>query len=151
VARSDGTAERVPMHAVRKGDGLIGAAGQISEVRCVVKTACAGHRALLTQMPNGLQITEWHPLWDASARRWRFPNLLGAPMVVSTPFVYNFVLAPGHPTILVDGIECAALGHGLQGAVIAHPYWGTDAVLQDLARLPGWEEGCVVMGGKEAI
>ena len=71
--------------------------------------------------------------------------MLGERVVVATPYVYNFVLEPSHPTIVVDGVACAALGHGLTDDVVAHPYWGTDAVLADLATKPGWAAGRVVL------
>ena len=65
--------------------------------------------------------------------------------------VYNFVLASGFPTVLVDGVACAALGHGLDAPVVAHPYWGTSAVIDDLKTKPGWDVGRVVLPAKEAI
>jgi hypothetical protein len=109
-------------------------------------TECTGGRAQLTRLPSGLEITEWHPIREASTGRWRFPHMIGAQVVKKTPYVYNFVLAPGHPTILVEGVPCAALGHGIaDDPVASHPYWGTDAVLNDLMRRPGWGEGRVVL------
>ncbi len=38
------------------------------------------------------------------------------------------------------GVECAALGHGVvnQGDVLAHPFWGTEAVVEMLRALPDW-------------
>ena len=74
--------------------------------------------------------------------------MVGERFVRSTPYVYNFVLAPGHPTILVDGIPCATLGHGLDLPIVAHPYWGTRAVIDDLMTKPGWAEGRVIMEAK---
>ena len=50
----------------------------------------------------------------------------------------------GHE-LLVDGVACVMLGHGLQGAVVGHTYWGTDAVLADLSRQPGWAQGFVLL------
>ena len=76
--------------------------------------------------------------------------MVGSTLIRTTPYVYNFVLSPGHPTILVDGIPCAALGHGLDLPVVAHPYWGTRNVIDDLMTRPGWEEGRVVLGARAA-
>ena len=49
------------------------------------------------------------------------------------------------PALLVNGVACAALGHGLDAPVVKHEYWGTDAVIDDLRNRPGWEEGRVVL------
>ena len=99
---------------------------------------------MLTRLPNGLELTEWHPVRDRSGR-WRFPHMLGERVVVSASHVYNFVLEQGHPTVLVGGVPCAALGHGLKDPIVAHPYWGTRAVIDDMMSQPGWAEGRVVL------
>merc|ERR1719271_1847812 len=100
---------------------------------------------------NGTEITEWHPLFNETTMRWQFPNMIGQRVIVNTQYVYNFVLAPGFPTILVDGIPCAALGHGLEAPIVAHLYWGTAKVVQDLMTKPGWAEGKVVLpAGKKS-
>jgi len=134
----------VPVTAVYAGDTLLGEGGRPARVVCVVLTPCPGGRAMLTRLPNGLELTEWHPMRDRSGR-WRFPHMLGERTMRSTPYVYNFVLSPGHPTILVNGVPCAALGHGLEEPVVAHPYWGTHAVINDLMQRPGWQSGRVIL------
>ena len=129
---------------VRAGDILVGEGGRRAAVRCVVLTPCPGGRALLTRLPNGTELTEWHPVRDPTGR-WRFPHMLGERVLVRASHVHNFVLAPGHPTVLVGGVPCAALGHGLDAPTVAHPYWGTSAVITDLMSKPGWESGRVIL------
>jgi hypothetical protein len=138
------TSPPLKVSAVRAGDVLVGEGGRLATVVCVVMTECVGGKALLTRLPNGLELTEWHPMRDRSGR-WRFPHMLGERTMRSTPYVYNFVLSPGHPTILVNGVPCAALGHGLEEPVVAHPYWGTHAVINDLMQRPGWQSGRVIL------
>jgi len=143
---ADGAPVRTRVSAIRAGDLLVCEDGRLAPVRCVVLTECLGGKAQLTRLPNGTHITEWHPLRaSVTSAQWHFPVMLGTQVVVSTSYVYNFVLAPGFPTILVDGLPCAALGHGLDAAVVAHPYWGAEAVINDLMGKPGWEDGRVVM------
>jgi hypothetical protein len=98
---------------------------------------------MLTRLPNGLELTEWHPTLDASGR-WRFPIMLGQRVVRQCDAVYNFVLEREH-VLSVSGVPCATLAHGISGAVIGHPYWGTEAVVEELQRNPGWEAGLVVL------
>ena len=148
LAPGEGAPRAVRVSAVRAGDALVGEGGRVATVVCVVMTECAGGRAQLTRLPNGTEITEWHPIRDASTGKWRFPNMLGTRILRTTPFVYNFVLSEGHPTILVDGVPCAALGHGLEAPVVAHPYWGTRAVIDDLMQRDGWAAGRVVLPAK---
>ena len=147
LASEDGSALPTTVQAVGERPA-VGERGRLARV-VVVMTECAGGRAQLARL-NGLEITEWHPIREASSGRWRFPNMLGTQVVKATPYVYNFVLAPGHPTVVVDGVPCAALGHGItDDPVASHPYWGTDAVIADLMSKPGWEEGRVVLSVKD--
>ena len=60
------------------------------------------------------------------------------------PWVVNFVLESSH-VLLVDGVPCVTLGHGLQEAVAAHPFWGTASVVDALRGCEGWERGRVVL------
>ena len=51
----------------------------------------------------------------------------------------------GRSSIEVQGIECATLGHGLQGPVIEHPYFGTQRVIEDLKKFRGWASGRITL------
>jgi hypothetical protein len=43
----------------------------------------------------------------------------------------------------VDGFPCVTLGHGLTGPVVEHRFYGSRAVVDALATLPGWTDGLV--------
>merc|ERR1719399_2822761 len=134
----------VPVAGAAAGAALLTPSGAAARVRCVVLTECAGGRALLSQLPGGgPALTEWHPVIDAATRRWRFPVMLGTPTMRKCAHVVNFLLESEH-VVLVDGTPCVTLAHGLSGAVVAHEYWGTDAVVRDLQRRDGWADGRVV-------
>jgi len=46
--------------------------------------------------------------------------------------------------MLIEGFECIGLAHGItDDAVAAHAFFGTDRVVQELARMPGWADGRV--------
>jgi Mg-chelatase subunit ChlD len=111
---------------------------------------------------GSLVITPWHPVrlpaYGISAlspegdsahpvRRhatpstaWQFPaDIAGySDRLIST--VYNLVLDSGH-IVLADGWEALTLGHGFTEPVAAHDYFGTQRVVEDLMKQPGWEEG----------
>ena len=109
----------------------------------VVSRLPAGSAAVLSELPSGLQLTEWHPVLEGASGRWRFPLLLGRRVVrFDVPAVYNLVLSREH-VALVGGVPCATLGHGIEGNVIGHPFWGTRAVIDHLAQHDGWAAGRV--------
>jgi len=71
-----------------------------------------------------------------------FPADLGIGKLYSVPAVYNLVLEGGAPAE-VDGVMVATLGHTEDGPVIGHPYFGSHAVLHDLGKMDGWQQGLV--------
>ncbi|CAE8597663.1 unnamed protein product [Polarella glacialis] len=135
---------RLPVSEVRAGDVLRVADG-IARVRCVARI----HRdpaQLLVTLPEGLTITRQHPVRIDGV--WMRPcNVPGRCYVpTASGMVYNFVLDRCH-VLVVDGVECATWGHGLQGNVIGHPFFGTDRVVHGLSSLEGWEDGRVTITG----
>jgi hypothetical protein len=60
--------------------------------------------------------------------------------------VYNVVLDTGHE-LTIDDTVCVTLGHGLEGPVVSHAYFGTSRVVDDLRRMRGWDDGLVPLIG----
>jgi len=117
-----------------------------AEVRCVVRIARSSSKALLG-FPGGLTITGKHPVRIAG--RWVLPSQMCQDLEqVPNPsgFVYNFVLEQCH-IVLVNGVECVTWGHGIDEDVVRHSYYGTNDVISDISKLPGWDEGFVTVGG----
>jgi len=145
VELADGTVKRVD--ALRKGDRVRGPRGRrprTAVTRCVVRTRCAARFQDMVCLPGGLMITPFHPVRTADGT-WSFPkDLVPVGLHDTNGWVYNFVLDAGH-TVTIDGTEACTLGHGFSEPVVSHPFLGTDAVLKDLARLPGWTEGQVTL------
>eukprot|EP00966_Prymnesium_polylepis_P241339 5581261-Prymnesium_polylepis.1 len=84
---------------------------------------------------------------------WHFPAVCGTPLGHFAPratHVVNVVLAPTgaapYAPLLVDGVPCVTLGHGLAERGAAHPFWGTARVLAALRMHDGWADGRVVLG-----
>ena len=132
----------VPAACVSPGDTLVSGA----TVRCVVRIAIPQATPMVT-FPGGLTITQFHPVKVGG--EWVFPVNAAdaAPTASSEPFVYTYVLSGG-VSVVVDGVEVVALGHGLQdNDVVKHDYLGTDRVVRDLMALDGFAEGRVTVGG----
>jgi len=124
------------LNQIWQGDHVITPTG-IAKVTCVVKTLCKGGKTELVELsgPGGaLFATPWHPVRIGGA--WCFPSQLANATLRSCPAVYNLVLEGNHPSMLVSGIECSVLGHGLMGPVVEHEYFGTRAIIEDLERMP---------------
>lgn len=136
VEMEDGGGKLVSL--VEKGDVLAG--GVV--VRTVIKTELTTEATTMVVFPEGLTITPWHPM--KSEEGWVFPADIGMLQDVPLDAYYNFVLESGH-TAIIDGITVCTLGHGFEGPVISHPYFGTQAVIEDLKKCDGWENGFVVL------
>jgi len=135
----------VRIDELRAGALVRTASGGTARVRCVVQSPSEDGVALLSELSTGLRITEWHPVRDM-AGHWRFPIMLGRSVAFRCAYVYNLVLDREH-VALIGGVPCVTLGHGIEGPVVGHAFYGTDEVLQELAARPGWEAGRVVLDG----
>lgn len=124
--------------ALRKGQRLAGGAA----VLCVVRFR--GARAALCRA-EGLALTAHHPVRLPGASQWAFPRDCLAQDARERPCtLYNLVLDRDHVVRTAAGLQCVTLGHGLvDDAVVRHPYFGTDLVLRDLQRRPGYHQGLV--------
>lgn len=77
---------------------------------------------------------------------WLRPASIGAITERHDGFVYNFVLDRCH-SLLVGGVECVTWGHGFDGPIVEHPYFGTERVVTDLQTSSGWSRGLVHIQG----
>ena len=155
----------------RTGEQAGQATGQ-SVVRCVVQTNCPDGRQEMVELAElsdkagnagsagkagPTRLTPWHPVrvdtraeeggeeagnGERRVSEWQFPAQIGDVRIFDTPAVYDFVLAQGH-VVSVGGRPCVTFGHGLTGPVVAHDYFGTDRVVDDLEGMAGWDDGLV--------
>jgi hypothetical protein len=114
--------------------------GDVAEVLCVVRTICEGGVCPLVRVADGLRLTPHHPVLKDG--EWRFPCDLATVQEEACDAIYSFVLQ-GAPALLVGGLPCVAMGHGLEEGAAQHAYFGTDCVLRDLALFPGYQRGHV--------
>ena len=137
---------------VKKGDILTtilpdGSESTAKVICSVVSKPPGGTMDLVTI--NGLKITPWHPMkMVASEQTWHFPGDMATAGIghraeESIDEVYTFVLDKGH-VVIVEGFPVCCLGHGFKGPVIEHAYFGTQAIIDDLKQLDGWDDGSVL-------
>jgi Mg-chelatase subunit ChlD len=145
VEMADGRKQRV--RDARRGDKVMttGPDGgtTAATVLCVVETICPLGVNEVVELPTGLKITPYHPVRTA-AGEWRFPGDLESVQVIAISSVFTFVLDKGHIAI-INGVECVTLGHGFDGPIVGHPFFGSPQVVDDLRKQPGWNVGLVVL------
>ena len=137
--------KRTRVTEVRSGDKVLVADGSIATVRCLVRIARDPAKSLLV-LPGGLTITKRHPIRVAGS--WKLPmDFTSAETPNPSGFVYNFVLDSSH-VLLVDGVECITWGHNFtEDNVVRHAYYGSQAIIDDLSAIAGWNEGFVTVTG----
>uniref|UniRef100_A0A7S1FE53 VWFA domain-containing protein n=1 Tax=Noctiluca scintillans TaxID=2966 RepID=A0A7S1FE53_NOCSC len=138
--------ERVQVCNLKKGDLLCGVGG-MAEVACVVRIQCLEGKASLVHIGD-LAITPYHPICVDGT--WCFPTAIAPAQDTECEAVFNFVLQ-GSPALVVDGVPCACLGHGLQEGAAVHPYFGSDLVVKDLGNFSGFADGIVHLTSSWAV
>ena len=125
---------------LQRGDRMWGG----HTIRAVVYTALC-QPVPMVKFPTGLVITPWHPIRNSPVEPWQFPAEMphGMQELFELKGYYNLVLDTGH-VVEMNGYQVCTLGHGFtENDVIRHPYFGTQAVIEDLKLHDGWAEGLV--------
>ena len=120
-----------------KGDIVLLANSKPARVVCVAKILNnSSNNIRLLKFPNGLIITEYHPIRLKSS--WCFPKSIDSSVPFTDEFdaVYSFLLEMDDGSqvqhgLLVQGIECAPLGHSITGDVIGHDFFGDPQAIRD--------------------
>ncbi|KAL4481379.1 hypothetical protein ABPG72_010532 [Tetrahymena utriculariae] len=130
---------------IRKGDVVQCPAlgqSQPTEVLCVVVSKCENNTHSFVQVGENLWMTSKHPIRING--EWIYPNKLSEAQQKQSNFIYQFVLKSGH-TMNIGGFEVICLGHGFQEPIASHEYLGSQAVINDLMNMKGWQEGKVLI------
>ena len=121
-----------PVKDIIVGDMVLGPTGP-SRVTYVIRTKCKNDTAYFAELGNGLKITAWHPVRIGNT--FRFPCKLSDLYEYSDcKYVYSFALDQGH-TMVINDIECITWGHSFKDPVAAHPFFGSDSVINVLQKL----------------
>ena len=138
------TSEPIKAKDIRKGDVLVDCITKSpAVVRCVVRTKVS--RPALCVVGD-VELTAWHPVRLDAGAAWAFPSELSSPRVANeVEYVYSVLFENQNAGYLSpSGVGVVALGHGLlDDPVCAHPFFGTDRIVDALASLPGFAEGRV--------
>jgi Mg-chelatase subunit ChlD len=120
-----------------------------ASVVCILETLIPNKHIDLVTLEDGLMITPWHPVMYQD--RWVFPHDIAKTQSCNNcPAVYTLLLDRGH-TLKIDGVWCIGLAHSCDQGILRHEYFGTHAVIEDLMKLDGWENGKVSIDGSYFI
>lgn len=135
-----------PVYSLRKGDIVksMDSNGNIifSQIKCVVKSRVHTEYIDMCRI-NGFFITPWHPIMNSDGS-WIFPINITNEIQVELSWIYNIVLDDGC-CVFINNTPVITLGHNLDHPIAAHPYYGTQAIVNDLETMPGWNQGCVIL------
>ena len=122
---------RKPLSELRQGDTVITPEGQ-DEILRVLKTSRESPN--LCVFPGGLESTPYHPIKCPGDEKWGFPaEMKQAEKRQDCDAVYSFLLKGNSTAMIINGITCITLSHGItDDSVAAHAYFGSDKVRQDV-------------------
>eukprot|EP00604_Paraphysomonas_vestita_P000936 CAMPEP_0174819540 /NCGR_PEP_ID=MMETSP1107-20130205/2831_1 /TAXON_ID=36770 /ORGANISM="Paraphysomonas vestita, Strain GFlagA" /LENGTH=1055 /DNA_ID=CAMNT_0016033225 /DNA_START=867 /DNA_END=4034 /DNA_ORIENTATION=+ len=131
---------------VKAGQFVMVENGKFVEVKCLIEIYenednINDFKQLVT-LKGGLTLTGKHPIRING--EWKYPQTLSSNIVewTTSKVVYNVVLESSH-IMIVNGIECCTLGHGLKDPIVSHSYYGSQEVINNLQKLNGWKDGFI--------
>lgn len=127
---------RCPIKNIQPGASVWTPSGPASVIALV--TCNTKNKSQPMSQIDGLSITPWHPIRMKGT--WSFPASLYFYTERMLQTVYNLVLDKGH-IVNVEGFDCVTLGHTFTEPVVAHPFFGSNKVIEDLKKVAGWAEG----------
>jgi len=133
---------------LKQGDVVESPEGYSAEVVCLVRTLCRGGRAHLVELPGGARLTPYHPVMHEGS--WVFPADVAEVSEQPCDSVYNLVLR-GAAAVVVAGVPCVALGHGIEEGAAKHPYFGQQQAVEDVMKFPRFEAGFVQLSPGWAV
>ena len=134
IRMADGSNKRI--HLLRANENVWTPTGQAT-IRAVVVCGSYSQAQHLSKIGN-LHITPYHPILIAG--KWQFPQDIVGSTEYQVSTVYNLLLDSGHIVAADDGLA-VTLAHGFKDDIVSHPFFGTDAVVENLKQQTGWEQG----------
>ena len=140
-------------------------AGQV--VKGGAKILCVTHHTNVTTVTTqeDIESTAWHPYIKPGTGLWVFPaDNVAHTRTQKHAIVYNLVLDKGHLIQIKSAwsedqegqaaaqvVTTCTLGHGLEGPVIGHAFFGSHKVIDNLSSFPGWSKGLVVLNANNQV
>jgi Mg-chelatase subunit ChlD len=141
-----------------KMNDVVWTSNGIAYIKCVLQTNIQSGNLNMVNFPGKkhtdyLSITPYHPICiELEATHsstgtqfvWSFPCDLQSRTYTNCNAVYSLVLDKHH-IVEIGGIKCICLAHGYTEGILAHEYFGTQKVLDDMSKMPGWNQGRIII------
>jgi Mg-chelatase subunit ChlD len=142
---------QLPVSSIRKGD-IVKTIDKnnivtCSTVKCVIKSLVSYETISMCNI-NNMLITPWHPI--IINNKWVFPINIAPEENIKLDCVYNLVLESDH-IVLINSTPVVTLGHNFTDEIVAHPYYGSQKIIQDLSQMNGWNDGIITISKPNII
>jgi hypothetical protein len=108
-------------------------------VECLVETVECGALCSAVVL-NGVAFTPYHPIEING--QWVFPADVADVVAIPIDSWFNLVLA-GNKVARLNGLKTITLGHNMTKDCLAHPFFGTEAIIRHLRGCEGYAQGHV--------
>lgn len=139
-----GNGEVKAVKNLKRGDEVTSTNGSTAKVLALIETVIPDGQLTEVVEVEGVLLTPWHPVQTGTDGQWVFPADLHASKKVSLRAIYNLVL-DSHHVVVINKLNVITLGHNKTEGVLAHPYFGSQKVVEDLKGHPGWSSGHLVI------
>ena len=148
ITMADG--RKIPIKNLKKGDSILSIDENnnftTANVVTIVETLITSKLREMVHLQNGLIITPWHPI--KINNEWVFPNNIVSPITTFCESMLTLVLDKHHIG-LINETPCIMLAHNFKESILAHSYYGTSKVIEDLKKNYGYTIGHVVFKDNE--
>lgn len=118
-----------------------------AKIVCILKMITNGRVSMVTTN-KGLKITPWHPIISHGV--WSFPANLYEAKEESCDELYT-ILLDNYFTFNLNGYWVIGIGHNYNLGILAHNYFGTNSIVNDLASQTGWSTGLVTIKSSQFV
>jgi len=118
---------------------------QTSKIVCIVEITITGNHKELVNLDNGMKISPWHPVKNNG--KWKFPFNIDSPNLQKCKSIITLVL-DNHHICVINKYKCIMLGHNYTNNKLAHPYYGTRRVINDLKKYEAYNTGKIIFNDK---
>lgn len=116
-------------------------------IMCILKIITSGSVNMVSTT-KGLKITPWHPIITHGV--WMFPGNVFETKQENCDEIYS-ILLDDYFTFNLNGYWVIGIGHSYNCGILAHKYFGSQNIVNDLANDSGWINGIVTIKSSQFV
>ena len=118
-----------------------------AKIVCILKILTNGSVNMVSTN-KGLKITPWHPIITHGV--WMFPGNAFESKEENCDEIYS-ILLDSYFTFNLNGYWVIGIGHSYTLGILAHNYFGSEKIVNDLANDSGWINGIVTIKSSQFV